>query len=299
MSERVGFIGLGTMGGPMATNLAKAGKAPVVYDQSPAATAALAQQPGVTVATSPADVARHSAVLFTALPNDAIVREVYLGAEGISGGARAGLVTCDCSTVSPETTVELGKALAARGVTHMDTPMLGSQPQAVSGEIFFIVGGDEAKVPTIAPYLEIMGKLHMYVGPSATGNRVKLIHNGLAAVTAVAVAEALATCVQAGVDRDVFCAVIREGGGMAYGTYFERRAKRIFEGDFSPTFAAELMLKDAGLALELARACKVPTPMLEETRRTYAEAIDKGWGKEDFSAVTHVIEQRIGRKLSK
>jgi 3-hydroxyisobutyrate dehydrogenase len=299
MSERVGFIGLGTMGGPMATNLARAGKAPVVYDASTAAMATVASQPGVTVATSAADVAAQVGVLFTALPNDAIVKAVYLGAGGIAAGAKAGLVTCDCSTVSPEATLEIAAAVAATGITHMDTPMLGSQPQAVSGEIFFIVGGDRAKVATIAPYLEIMGKLHMHVGPSASGNRVKLIHNGLVAVNAVAVAEALAVCVQAGVDRDTFYDVVRTGGGMAYGTYFERRAKRIFDGDFSPTFMAELMLKDAGLALDLARSVKVPTPILEETRRTYEEAIANGWGKEDFSAVTHVIERRIGRKLSR
>jgi 3-hydroxyisobutyrate dehydrogenase len=299
MSERVGFIGLGTMGGPMATNLAKAGKAPVVYDASVAATAAIAREAGVTVAKSAADVAAQSAVVFTALPNDAIVREVYLGANGIMAGASAGLITCDCSTVSPEATEALAKTLASKGITHMDTPMLGSQPQAVSGEIFFIVGGDRSKLAAIGPYLEVMGKLHMYVGPSATGNRVKLLHNGLAAVTSVAVAEALATCVQAGVDRDVFYEVVRKGGGMAYGTYFERRAKRIFDGDFSPTFMAELMLKDAGLALELAKTAKVPTPILEETKRTFEEAVANGWGKEDFSAVTHVIEKRIGRKLSR
>jgi len=298
MSERVGFIGLGTMGGPMATNLAKAGKAPVVFDAIAAASAAVAKAPGVTIATSAAGVAAQVGVLFTALPNDAIVKQVYLGADGVAAGAKAGLVTCDCSTVSPEATLELSAALGARGITHMDTPMLGSQPQAVSGEVFFIVGGDKAKLATIAPYLEVMGKLHMYVGPSASGNRVKLIHNGLGAVTAVAVAEALAMCVQSGVDRETFYEVVRKGGGMAYGTYFERRAKRIFDGDFSPTFMAELMLKDVGLALELAKAAKVPAPILEETKRTYAEAVENGWGKEDFSAVTHVIEKRIGRKLS-
>ena len=299
MSQRVGFIGLGTMGGPMASNLAKAGKSPVIFDTSAAATAALAKLPGVTVATSIADLAAQSAVVFTCLPNDTIVRQVYLGAGGIGASAKTGLVTCDCSTVSPEATLEVSKGLAAKGITHMDTPMLGSQPQAVSGEIFFIVGGDQAKLATIAPYLDVMGKLHMYVGPSASGNRVKLIHNGLGAVTAVAVAEALAMCVQSGVDRDIFYDVVCKGGGMAYGTYFDRRAKRIFDGDFSPTFMAELMLKDAGLALDLARAAKVPTPMLEETKRTYAEAVENGWGKEDFSAVTHVIEKRIGRKLSR
>jgi 3-hydroxyisobutyrate dehydrogenase-like beta-hydroxyacid dehydrogenase len=299
MPDNVGFIGLGTMGGPMAANLAKAGVPLIVHDANPAAAAAAARQPGVTAVGSPGDVASQVSVLFTCLPNDAIVRGVYLAPGGIAARGRSGLVTCDCSTVSPEATLEVAAGLKGRGIVHMDTPMLGSQPQAVSGEIFFMIGGDQTKVATIEPYLAIMGRLHMYVGPSASGNKVKLLHNGLGAVTAVAVAETLAACVQAGVDRDIFYDVVCKGGGMAYGTYFERRAKRIFDGDFSPTFMAELMLKDAGLALELARAVQVPTPILEETRRTYQAAVDNGWGKEDFSAVTHVIEKRIGRKLSR
>ena len=300
MPDTVGFIGLGTMGAPMATNLAKAGVPLVVHDASPAAAAALAKQPGVSVVASPADVASRTGVLFTCLPNDDIVRSVYLGRGGISSsGRRLGMVTCDCSTVSPEATLAVAAGVAPHGIAHMDTPMLGSQPQAVSGEIFFIVGGDRSKMDTIKPYLDIMGRLHMYVGPSATGNRVKLLHNGLAAVVSVAVAEALATCVQSGVDADVFYEVVRNGGGMAFGTYFDRRVKRMIDGDFSPTFAAELMLKDAGLALDLARAAKVPTPMLEETKKTYGEAVAGGWGKDDFSAVTHVIEKRIGRRISK
>jgi len=180
----------------------------------------------------------------------------------------------------------------------MDTPMLGSQPQAVSGEIFFIVGGERSKLEAIKPYLDIMGRLHMYVGLSASGNRMKLAHNGLAAVISVAVAEALAACVQSGADPNVFYEVVRNGGGMAFGTYFDRRVKRMLDGDFSPTFAAELMLKDVGLALDLARTAKVPTPLLEETKQTYGEAVAGGWGKDDFSAVTHVIEKRIGRRLS-
>ena len=193
-------------------------------------------------------------MIFTCLPNDAIVREVYLGpGRHRLRRARRGLITCDCSTVSPEVTTAVHAALEGRGADHMDTPMLGSQPQAVDGQIFFIVGGEKARLPTIAPYLEIMGKLHMYVGGASMANRVKLIHNGLAAVTSVAVAEALAVCVQSGVDPGTFYDVVRNGGGMAYGTYFDRRAKRIFDGEFSPTFMLELMRKDAGLALALAR----------------------------------------------
>ena len=298
MADRIGFIGLGTMGLPMATNLAKGGVPLVVHDASPAALAAAGRLPGATAARSVAQVAAESAVVFTCLPNDAIVREVYLGDGGVASAAKAGLVTCDCSTVSPDVTTALHAALKTRGVDHMDTPMLGSQPQAVEGQIFFIVGGEAARVPTIAPYLEIMGKMHMYVGGPSMANRVKLIHNGLAAVTSVAVAEALAVCVQSGVDPMTFYDVVRNGGGMAYGTYFDRRAKRIFEGEFSPTFMLELMRKDVTLALDLARSVQVPSPILEETKRTYDEALDSGWGREDFSAVTHVVEKRIGRRLS-
>lgn len=294
----VGFIGLGTMGLPMATHLAKAGAGLWVYDSSAEALQRAAALPGVTVAGSAREVAQHADVVFTCLPNNEIVLKVYLGAGGIGDGAHPGLITCDCSTVSPGVTVQVHAALKAKGITHMDTPMLGSLPQAIEGQIFFIVGGEAGAVPKIAPYLDAMGKLHMHVGPSATGNRIKLIHNGLAAVTSVAVAEALAVAVQSGVNPNIFYDVVRNGGGMAYGTYFERRAKRILDGEFSPTFMLELMRKDATLALQLAEQVRVPTPILRETKQTFDEAVDAGWGKEDFSAVTHVVEQRIGRKLS-
>ena len=113
------------------------------------------------------------------LPNGSL--DTSFGADGIVAHGRAGLITCDCSTVSPGVTVDVHDALAGKGIHHMDTPMLGSQPQAVSGEIFFIVGGDPGRVEAIAPYLKIMGKLHMYVGGPGMANRVKLAHNGLAA----------------------------------------------------------------------------------------------------------------------
>lgn len=298
MANTIGFIGLGTMGLPMITNLSKAGVELAVHDVGPAALEAARAVKGARIAASPKAVGAQSDIVFTCLPNDDIVRHVYLGPDGIIAGGRAGLITCDCSTVSPEATLDVNRALGARGISHMDTPMLGSQPQAVSGEIFFIVGGNPAHVANIEPCLKIMGKLHMYVGPSGSASRVKLMHNGLAAAISVAVAEALATCVKAGVDPDIFYQVVCKGGGMAYGTYWERRAKRVFDGEFSPTFMLQHMRKDATLALQHARNLGVPTPMLEETKRTYDEAMDNGWGAQDFSAVTHVVEKRIGRTLS-
>jgi 3-hydroxyisobutyrate dehydrogenase-like beta-hydroxyacid dehydrogenase len=282
----------------MAANLARAGVPLVVHDVNPAATAALETTPGVTVVRSAADAAARAQVLFTCLPDDRAVSQVYLGPDGVVEAGRPELVTADCSTVSAATTLEVHRALAARQIHHLDAPMLGSQPQAVAGEIFFIVGGERPWVERLVPYLTIMGRRYMHVGPVGTANRVKLVHNALAAVMSVAVAEALAVCVQAGVDPYVFYEVVRQGGGMAHSTYFERRAKRVLDGDFTPTFTAALMWKDVGLALDLARDARVPVPLLEETGRTYAEAVAAGWGREDFSAVSHVIERRIGRSLA-
>ena len=145
MPDSVGFIGLGTMGGPMAANLAKAGVPLVVHDASHGGGRRGQSTPGVRVVGSPGEVAAHVSVLFTCLPNDAIVRAVYLAPGGIAPAGAPGLITCDCSTVSPEATLEVAAGVKARGIVHMDTPMLGSQPQAVSGEIFFIVGGDVDK----------------------------------------------------------------------------------------------------------------------------------------------------------
>jgi 3-hydroxyisobutyrate dehydrogenase-like beta-hydroxyacid dehydrogenase len=299
VGNRVGFIGLGTMGRPMATNLARAGHAVVAHDASAAAMEAARALSGVEVVASPSAVAERADVLFTCLPDDAVVRTVYLGRDGIAAGGHAGLVTADCSTVSPEVTLEVHRALAARDITHLDTPMLGSQPQALSGEIFFIVGGDRAKLPRLEPYLRAMGKLHLHVGPVGTGNRIKLIHNGLAAVIAVAVAEALGTALAADVDPGVLDEVVRQGGGMAYGTYWERRVRRMLDGEFAPTFLLQHMVKDSRLALAHARAAGAPTPLLEQTTRTYEEALAAGWGAEDFSAVTHVIEKRLDRPLGR
>ena len=294
----IGFIGLGRMGGPMARNLAQAGYAVSVFDVDTAAAAHAVSVPGTTRHDSPGDVAASSAVLFTALPNDEIVRGTYLGPNGVVARGTPGLVTCDCSTVSPEVSQAISAAARHKGIFHMDTPMLGSSPQAQSGEIFFMVGGDRDKLPAIQPMLDVMGRLTMYVGPSGTGNRIKLLHNALGAVNAAAVAESLALCVTLGVDPKTYYDVVKNGGGMAYSTYFDRRALRVIEGNFDPTFTLELMLKDVTLASQMAGSQLEHMPILRDTLAAFTEGKRAGWGSEDFSGVTHVIEDRFGRKIS-
>jgi 3-hydroxyisobutyrate dehydrogenase-like beta-hydroxyacid dehydrogenase len=292
----IGFVGLGRMGFPMARNLARAGYRVHAHDVAPAALRRAADVPGVVAHAAPRDVAAASTVVFTALPNDAVVRETFLGAEGLLAGARPGLVTCDCSTVSPGATREIHAAALGRGVHHLDTPMLGSTPQADSGEIFFMVGGDPAQLPVVRPLLEVMGRLVMHVGPSGAGNRIKLLHNALGAVNAVAVAESLALCEAVGVDPRTYYEVVKHGGGMAYSTYFDRRGLRVVEGDYTPTFTVELMQKDVALAAEMAGDLLGRLPILQQALQAYTEA-SAGFGQEDFSAVTHVLERRLGHRL--
>ena len=298
MTSDIGFIGLGRMGGPMARNLAAAGYPVHVFDVDAAAVGRLAALPGVTAERSPEEVAASASVLFSALPNDQIVRDTYLGDRGVLAGGAPGLITCDCSTVSPGVSLAIHAAARARGIAHLDTPMLGSSPQAESGEIFFMVGGDEDKLAAIRPMLDVMGRLTMYVGPSGTGNRIKLLHNALGAVNAVAVAESLSLCVALGVDPRTYYEVVKNGGGMAYSTYFDRRARRVIEGNFDPTFTLDLMLKDVTLAAEMAGVDLAHMPILRETLAAYTEGKRGGWAALDFSGVTHVVEQRFGRTFS-
>ena len=281
----------------MARNLAQAGYQVHAHDVAAEAMQRAAGVSGIVTHQSPRETAAASTVLFTALPNDAIVRDTYLGPAGIIAGGRAGLVTCDCSTVSPGVTLEVHRAAAARGIHHLDTPMLGSSPQAESGEVFFMVGGDPAHLPAIRPLLDVMGRLTMHVGPPGTGNRIKLLHNALGAVNSVAVAESLALCDAVGVDPGTYYEVVKNGGGMAFSTYFDRRVPRVVAGSYDPTFTLDLMAKDVSLAAEMAGELLASLPILRETLAAYREGQRRGSGGEDFSAVTHVLEDRLGRRL--
>ena len=194
-------MGLGRMGFPMARNLAQAGYRVHVHDVAPEAVERAARGRGdhAPPLAARGRGARRPSSSRPSRTTPSCGRRTS-ARPGILAGGRPGLVTCDCSTVSPGATLEVYRAAKARGIHHLDTPMLGSSPQAESGEIFFMVGGDEAQMPVIRPLLDVMGRLTMHVGPSGTGNRIKLLHNALGAVNSVAVAESLALCDAVGVD---------------------------------------------------------------------------------------------------
>ena len=290
MGQEIGFVGLGAMGLPMAAGLAGAGHRLRVFDIDPAARERAAAVAGIAAVTDLAAAAEGAEVLFTCLPNDAILRAAYLGPEGIAGAMAAGTMTIDCSTVSSKATQEVSAALRAYGVAHLDAAMLGSVPQAETGEIGFVVGGEREAFEAAAPLLDVLGRFRIYAGGSGAANRIKLIHQTLVAANAVAVAEALALCRATDTDLDCFYDVVCNGGGFAYSRYFEKRLPRMRAGDYSPLFMLQLMKKDAALARDLAAEADLDAPLLDQVVQRFETALAEGLGAEDFSAVARLYE---------
>lgn len=298
MMEPVGFIGLGSMGLPMTRVLAAAGYPMRVYDVDPAARERAGEITAVEVLDSVPAVAGAVLKLFTYVPNDSILESLYLGADGVAGAIQNGAVSVDCSTVSPSVTRSIHARLGERGAQHLDASMLGSVPQAETGQIGFVVGGDRAALEQVSPLLDVMGKMVKHVGDSGSANQVKLIHQTLVAGHAVAVAEALALCMATGTDIDAFYDVVCNGGGFAYSRYLEKRTPRMRDGEFSPLFMLDLMRKDAVLARALAEQVGMAAPLLDQVLAVFDQASEAGYGREDFSAVAHVYEDAIGRRLA-
>ncbi len=295
---KIGYVGAGAMGWPMIQRLNEAHSGNVrVCDTDKELVERAAQELGVGTASSPADLAADSDILFSCVPNNDVVREVYLGGEGVITSACPDTVTIDCSTVGPDVTREVYDALRASSVSHLDASMLGSVTQANEGTISFVVGGDEEAFERAKPVLEICGKMIRHCGPSGAGNHMKLIHQTLVAGHAVAVAEAMGLCLETGADIETFYDIATQGTGFAYSRYFENRVPRMREGDFSALFMLKFMLKDARLAREMVPNADEKFPMLDKVISTLEEAAAAGYGDADFSAAMRAIEARIGAKI--
>lgn len=298
MFQQIGFIGLGAMGLPMVRNLAAAGHRLCVYDQDPVALERAGTIDGVSSVSEGRKAAESSDVTFTCLPNDAVLREIYLEEGNIAGSLQQGSLTVDCSTVSPQVTQEISQTLMNRGVRHLDAAMLGSVPQAEAAEIGFVVGGERIAFEQVGELLDRLGRFHIYAGPSGSANRIKLIHQTLVAANAVAVAEAIALCRATDTDLDCFYDVVCNGGGFAYSRYFEKRVPRMRSGDFTPLFMLQFMKKDAALASDLAKSAGLEMPLLNQIVGRFEQALEKGLGREDFSAVAGLYEEESGLRIA-
>jgi 3-hydroxyisobutyrate dehydrogenase-like beta-hydroxyacid dehydrogenase len=294
---RVGLIGVGVMGLPMARNLARGGRAPVVHDTAAAAQEHAAAITGVTLAASPEALAGQSDIIFTCLPSETAAREVYLGGHGIGAAARPGLIACECSTISAGFAQEIAAAMEARGVRYLETPLVGRQAQADAGQIYFLVSGDPSILPAVEPVLQLMGRAWRHVGPIGAASKVKLLQNGLGYAAAAATTEILGLCQALGVDPSVFAEIVNEAGGIGGSTYFKEHAADVAQARESGSGRLYIAAKDIHLLMEMAREANLPLPVLAATEHIYAEAIDSDLASEEYTAIWRVLEQRAGRKL--
>jgi 3-hydroxyisobutyrate dehydrogenase-like beta-hydroxyacid dehydrogenase len=285
----IGFIGLGTMGRHMAENLLKAGHKLTVYNRDRRKTEGL--DSSVHIADSITEAAQRSEIVITMLTDDHAVKEVYLGSEGIAAalqrqGAR---LVIDCSTISPNTTLEVAAQLATIGVKMLDAPVTGSEPQAKEAQLTFIVGGELELYEQCRPLFAAMGKKAVHMGAQGTGSQTKLANNTLVAINLIGLSESISLVRKAGIDPALFLEVVAGGGarsGMA-----EMKGPKMLSGDYSPQFMTRLMLKDLKLASGLAESFGIPMPALSAVKELFQIACNEGYGDDDMSAVAKCYEQ--------
>ena len=280
--DRIGFIGLGIMGKPMATRLVRAGFPVVVHNRSPEAVEELAAE-GAESASSPREIAERSDVVVTMLPDSPDVEAVVLGEDGVIAGAREGMLLVDMSTIAPATARQVHAALAERGVEAVDAPVSGGEPAAVDGQLSIMAGGSEAAVERAEPIFAELGKATTHIGAPGAGQVAKAANQVVVALTIQAVAEALTLASKAGVDP----ARVREAllGGFAQSKILEAHGERMLEGRFDPGFRIELHRKDLAIALQSAREEGVPLLATAQVAELFNALIAQGSGTLDHSAL--------------
>jgi len=291
---RIGFIGLGNMGGPMASNLMKAGHTLVVHDVRPQAAAPHLER-GAKWAASPRDVARESELILTSLPGPPEVEAVALGAEGIIHGANPGSIYADLSTGSPTLMRKLHAVFRDKGIHVLDAPVSGGVWGAQRGTLQVMVGGDEAIYNEVKAVLSAVGDKVGYMGPIGAGTVAKLVHNMVSIATRAIAAEGFTLGVKAGVSPEALLEAIR-GASFGQGLMLSHMIPSIvFKGDFDTVrFACKLARKDIGLATALAREYNVPMPMAAVAEQIMMEAIARGWGDKDSTAPWMLQEEAAG-----
>ncbi len=291
---RVGYIGLGIMGGAIARNLLKAGHELVVHNRSQAKVDALVAL-GAASAPTPRAVAEQVDFVFTNLPDSPDVEQVVLGAHGIVEGAHAGLIYIDNSTIKPETARMIAERLGTVGVEALDAPVSGGDVGARDGTLTIMVGGSEAAYERALPLFQAMGKASVLVGESGAGQIAKACNQIITAAQMVALAEALITAQKAGVDPKRVVAAIR--GGAAQMWTLDVKPPRLFSGNRSPGFKAYMQHKDLGIVLDTARTYGIPLPMSALNHQLFSAMLEMGFRELDNSAIITVYEALSGIKL--
>lgn len=297
MDRRIGFIGLGVMGTPMASHLAAAGYELTVLDiDRTKAERLAAQHRAVRIAETPRGVASEAGIVITMLPSGEYVREVALGEHGLLDGFAPDALLIDTSSSEPELTAETAAALRARGVDTVDAPVSGAEWGAKRAELVFMVGGNPASVERARPLFDVMGRRVFHLGGVGAGHTMKSINNMITAMTLLATAEGLALGTRLGLDPNVMTDVLNEATGMSWISQTHIK-QRVTSRAFDDPFKLELMVKDIRIAMELAEASGLPMPFSAHGRELWKRAEAAAPRGASVSELVRWVERECGVEI--
>jgi 3-hydroxyisobutyrate dehydrogenase len=287
-TTKVAILGLGTMGGGMASNLLKAGVPLAVYNRTKTKAQPLAEK-GARVAATPADAARGASIVISMLADDAASHDAWLGKDGALAAVDRGTILIECSTVSPAWIEELSGLAERHGAELLDAPVTGSRAQAEAGQLSFLVGGSGTALETATPILRTMSKEIVHLGPTGSGAKMKLINNFLCGVQIASLAEGLAWIERSGLDRDKALAVLQNGAPGS--PLFAAMSARMVNRDYTVNFLLRLLSKDMLYAKNEAATCSVDLKTAETARGLMETAIAEGYGEQDMSSVIEPLRR--------
>ncbi|MDM8544483.1 NAD(P)-dependent oxidoreductase [Desulfococcaceae bacterium HSG9] len=288
---KIAFIGMGTMGAPMALNLLKAGYDVTVHNRTRAKEAPVAEQ-GAQRASSPSEAALEADIIITCVSDTPDVEAVILGEDGVIHGARQDSIVVDMSTVSPTATRIIAEALSQKGVQMLDAPVSGGSEGAQKGTLAIMAGGDETAFEKVKPVLQAMGTTIMLIGPVGSGQMTKAINQTVIAGVYQSVAEGMALGLKAGLDMEKVIKVV--GGGAAGSWVMDNRADFMVKNNYPLGFKVQLHRKDLVIALNAARELGVPLPVAAYVEQIENGLIVRGYGDEDVSAMARCIREASG-----
>jgi 3-hydroxyisobutyrate dehydrogenase-like beta-hydroxyacid dehydrogenase len=294
MIKKIAYLGLGTMGSGMASNLLKAGYQVTVWDRTSAKCEPFARK-GARVGQTPADAVRDADLVMYSLSDDAAVEKVVMGPQGILSAITAGQIAVDMSTVLPATSLREQEAYAKRGVDFVDAPVFGSKNESANAKLWVLAAGKKDVFEKVKPILEKLGQSVHYLGKNGNATAMKLVGNLIVALELEALAEGLILAGKAGLDLKTVMEVVKVadfGSPLLVGN-----GENILKRDFSAYFALQLMLKDANLIQQFSESLSSPVPVLRVVQKNLADAVALGFGKENASAVIKALEKEAGVKI--
>jgi 3-hydroxyisobutyrate dehydrogenase-like beta-hydroxyacid dehydrogenase len=291
MIKTISYLGLGTMGSGMASNLLKAGYKLTVWNRSVEKCEPFARK-GARVADTPADAIRDAELVMYCLSNDQAVEEVVFGAKGILSGINEGQIAMDMSTVLPATSLREQEAYAKRGVDFLDVPVFGSKQESADAKLWIMAAGKRDIFEKVKPILEQLGQTVHYFGKNGNAAAMKLVGNLIVALEMEALAEGLVLAQKAGLDLNTVMEVVKVADFRS--PLLVSSGQNILKRDFSPSFTLKLMLKDAGLIEKFAESLRSPIPALRVAEKNLESAVAFGFGKENASALIKALEHEAG-----